>query len=288
MVKTYQVDIYDHSQVLHDGSSISWPLADGTGSLPALPYEAGDWILGNRGADTVYVSTDGTTLTFGASYDGSTFSGTGSDTTLSVMPYSGPYLSIAPGALNLEDEAFDNDIEILGVAGLVRDPNTSTVPISWTNGEAQIAGTNIVPGAVSYFQTTRNHHVRGHFVGGVFTLDHGATPAADHHAARQLRRHHAGLSPTMATGMASIWGRTGSSAPFLTSTPPAEDPCSRINCDRIERFPAARPRPSPPLPRMPLSRSPRSFRELRPTSQWPVRRRSQRRLLASATAGRRA
>src|SRR4051794_4331910 len=114
MVKTYQVDIYDHSQVLHDGSSISWPLADGTGALPALPYEAGDWILGNRGADTVYVSTDGTTLTFGASYDGSSFSGTGSDTTLSVMPYSGPYLSIAPGALNLEDEAFDNDIEILG------------------------------------------------------------------------------------------------------------------------------------------------------------------------------
>jgi hypothetical protein len=177
MTKTYQVDIYDHSQVLHDGSSISWPLADGTGSLPALPYEAGDWILGNRGADTVYVSTDGTTLTFGASYDGSTFSGTGSDTTLSVMPYSGPYLSIAPGALNLEDEAFDNDIEILGVAGLVRDPNTSTVPISWTNGEAQIAGTNIVPGAVSYFQTTRNHHVRGHFVGGVFQLWNGATPA---------------------------------------------------------------------------------------------------------------
>lgn len=169
MTKTDSAYIGQNTQSNNDGTQVTWPAADGSGTFPPLGYNASDFFLGNYGLDTVYVSTDGlTTLTFGASLVSGSFSGTGFDNTLAI-PYSGPYLSIDPAAYNETDEAFRGLIK-LGQAEPFRDDNTGRIPIKWFSGSHIVHGMHVAPAAIHYPQVNPAHHDRGHFLGGVFSL----------------------------------------------------------------------------------------------------------------------
>jgi hypothetical protein len=176
MTKPYSVGWAAYSDYLPDRTSIASPgTTSGGGSLPDLPYGAGDWIVRNMGPSLTYTGADGTTITFGASLVSGAYSGTASNVTDPTQPYTGPYSSLAASVANLNDDAF-RDIEILGQAEWGRAPNSGTVAIDWTSGPPQVTDAHIVNESVSYPQTSRNHHTRGQFVGGVFALSSGAAP----------------------------------------------------------------------------------------------------------------